>query len=199
MTDPFPPLVLVHGLWDTPSVFDRLQGALAGRRAPLLTPHLPHGLGAAPILGLAERLEAAITAAFGPSQAIDLLGFSMGGVIARTWIQLMGGAGRTRRFISVGSPQRGTVMAQACPPWLMAGIADLKRDSPLIRQLNADPSALGGIDCRSYYCVTDHMVVPGSSALLPVGKAFPLPTWNHRNLVRAEPAVAILTAALLQP
>lgn len=199
MTEPFPPLVLVHGLWDTPSVFGQLQGALAGRRDPLLIPHLEHRLGASPILDLAEGLEAAITDAFGPSQAIDLLGFSMGGVIARTWIQLLGGAERTRRFISVGSPHRGTVVAQACPPWLMAGIADLKCGSPLMRQLNADPSALAGIDCRSYYCVTDHMVVPGSSALLPVGKAFPLPTWNHRNLVRAQPAVAILTAALLEP
>ncbi|MFS6827731.1 hypothetical protein [Cyanobium sp. ATX-6F1] len=120
-------------------------------------------------------------------------------MIARSWIQLLGGASRTRRFISVGSPQQGTLTAQLCPTWLMAGIADLKLGSPLMRRLGDDPSALAGIDCRSYYCVTDHMVVPGRSARLPVGKAYPLPIWNHRNLVRGESAVMILTRALLEP
>jgi triacylglycerol lipase len=194
-----PPLVLVHGLWDTPQLFRRLVESLDGRRDPLLMPHLAHRLGATPILELAETLGLAIEGAFGAEQPVDLLGFSMGGVIARSWIQLRGGASRTRRFISVGSPQQGTLTAQICPPWLMAGIADLKVGSPLMRRLGEDPSALAGIDCRSYYCFTDHMVVPWRSAVLPVGKTYPLPIWNHRNLVRGESAVMILTRALLEP
>lgn len=46
-----PPLVLVHGLWDTPRVFARLERALL-ERCPQLdcyAPHLPHRLGAVPI------------------------------------------------------------------------------------------------------------------------------------------------------
>ncbi|MGB7564263.1 MAG: alpha/beta fold hydrolase, partial [Prochlorococcaceae cyanobacterium] len=104
-----PPLVLVHGLWDTPQLFRRLVDSLDGRRDPLLMPHLAHRLGATPILELAEILGQAIEGAFGAEQPVDLLGFSMGGVIARSWIQLRGGASRTRRFISVGSPQQGTL------------------------------------------------------------------------------------------
>ena len=101
-----PPLVLVHGLWDTPRLFDRLKIQLDGRRSPLLIPYLPNRLGATPILELAHRLGSQIEATFGPHTQIDLLGFSMGGVIGRTWIQLQGGRSRTRRFISVGSPSR---------------------------------------------------------------------------------------------
>jgi triacylglycerol esterase/lipase EstA (alpha/beta hydrolase family) len=40
----------------------------------------------------AERLGSHIEAAFGLETPVDLLGFSMGGVIARTWVQLLGGA-----------------------------------------------------------------------------------------------------------
>ena len=40
------PLVLVHGLWDTPRLFRRLIQAIDRPQQPLMAPHLPHGLGA---------------------------------------------------------------------------------------------------------------------------------------------------------
>ena len=40
------PLVLVHGLWDTPRLFCRLIQAIDRPQRPLMAPHLPHGLGA---------------------------------------------------------------------------------------------------------------------------------------------------------
>jgi len=123
-------LVLVHGLFDTPRVFDRLERRLAGRRQPLLMPALPLRFGIATIETSAQRLARQIETAFGSREPIDILGFSMGGVIARTWIQLMGGHARTRRFLSLGSPQQGTLVAQPWPRILLAGIADLKLGSP---------------------------------------------------------------------
>ena len=92
---------------------------------PLLLPALPLHFGIAPIRTSAQRLAGHIEAAFGCSEPIDILGFSMGGVIARTWIQLMGGHARTRRFLSLGSPQQGTLTAQPWPacPWLASLIS----------------------------------------------------------------------------
>ena len=43
------PLVLVHGLWDTPRLFRRLIQALDQPERPLLAPHLPHGLPCLPV------------------------------------------------------------------------------------------------------------------------------------------------------
>ena len=51
------PLVLVHGLWDTPQLFRRLEARLEGRRPDLWIPHLPHGLGFPPLEVLAQRLD----------------------------------------------------------------------------------------------------------------------------------------------
>jgi len=192
-----PPLVLVHGLWDTPRLFRRLQEALAGERDPLLVPYLHHRLGATRMLPLAERLEAAIEATFGPSQTIDVLGFSMGGVVGRSWIQLLGGHRRTRRFFSVASPQQGTPLAQVCPPWLLGGIAELKPGSPLLRQLNDSAEILKTVDCHSIYTPTDQIVVPGWRGVLPVGTRQALPAMTHQAILRDPRALAALREALL--
>ena len=95
-----PPLVLVHGLWDTPALFNSLGRAIGDRR-DLFVPHLPHGLGVVPLEALAAELGRGIEARFGTEEPLDVMGFSMGGVISRTWIQLLGGARRVRRFTSV--------------------------------------------------------------------------------------------------
>ena len=192
-----PPLVLVHGLWDTPRLFLQLQRTLAGERDPLLVPHLHHRLGATRMLPLAERLAAAIEAAFGPTQTIDLLGFSMGGVVGRAWIQLLGGHRRTRRFFSVASPQQGTPLAQPCPAWLLGGIAELKVGSPLLRQLNGSLEALQAVDCHSFYTSTDQVVVPGWLGVLPVGPHHALPAMTHQAVLKDPRALAGLREALL--
>ncbi|MDA0716910.1 MAG: alpha/beta hydrolase [Cyanobacteria bacterium] len=194
-----PPLVLVHGLWDTPRLFNRLKIQLDNQRYPLLIPYLSSGLGATPILELAQRLGSQIEATFGAHTQIDLLGFSMGGVVARSWIQLQGGQSRTRRFISVGSPQQGTLTAQPWPSWLLAGIADMKWGSPLLRQLNTNLDGLDGVDCCSFYCATDLMVLPGWHAVLPLGPRQQLPVRTHQQLLQHPSALEPLVAELLRP
>ena len=193
------PLVLVHGLWDSPRLFRRLEQALAGRRAPLLLPHLPHGLGVRPLEDMAAQLDLIITSSFGPDQPLDLLGFSMGGLIGRIWIQLLGGQRRTRRFFSVGSPQQGTLAAQPWPRWLLATVADMKLGSPLLRQLNGDLSTLQGIDCYSYYCRIDPLVVPSWRGVLPVGSVRALPVLSHQHLISKPQALGPIVADLLAP
>jgi triacylglycerol lipase len=195
----FPPLVLVHGLWDKPRVFNRLERSLRVKRSPLLIPYLPHRLGATRMLPLAERLGAAIDAAFGPDEPLDLLGFSMGGVIGRTWIQLLGGHRRTRRFLSVGSPQQGTITAQPCPRWLLGGIAELKPGSPLLNQLNSDLRTLETVDCQSYYSPTDQVVVPPWTGVLPVGPTHRLPPTLHQYILSDPRSLAVLENDLLSP
>lgn len=194
-----PPLVLVHGLWDTPRLFRQLKQELGERRAPLLIPMLPLRLGITAVEELAELLGSHIEAAFGADQPVDLLGFSMGGVIARTWIQLLSGHRRTRRFISVGSPQQGTLTAMPWPRWPLAGIADLKWGSALLERLNRDLEPLQQVDCCSFYCNPDLMVLPGWRAVLPIGPRRILPVWTHHQLMRHPAALAPMVEELLRP
>lgn len=196
-----PPLVLIHGLWDTPRLFARLEQRLRSRcpELELYAPHLPHRLGTVPIRALADQLAGLINARFGGSTPIDLFGFSMGGVVGRTWLQLHGGHRRTRRFVCLGSPQQGTLMAQWVPSVPLAGIADMKIGSPLLRQLHRDRSLLERIDCYSAYTSTDITVFPGWRAVLPVGPRLALPVWTHRQLIVHPRALEPVAELLLAP
>ncbi len=187
------PLVLVHGLWDSPRLFDRLINNIDSSRFTIMAPSLPHKLGRTSIYTLAETLDQLILDRWEPETAIDLLGFSMGGLIVRTWLQKMGGASRTRRFISVGSPHQGTFLAQLAPRYWFAGLADMRRGSELIEDLNKDISPLKKIDCHSFFCRWDLMVIPGWQAVLPVGLKYSVEVVTHKGLISHPRALGILS------
>ena len=191
------PLILVHGLLDPPRLFSRLERRLEGQHRPVLSPHLPHRFGATPLRKLAQQLDGLIQDRWGLETPIDLLGFSMGGVIARIWLQELGGAKRTHRFISVGSPQQGTLTAQCIPAWLFAGLADMKRGSPLLRALNDNYDNLKVVECISFFCRWDLMVCPGWQAVLPIGTSTAVPVLTHQQLMSHPKSLDLLIESLL--
>ena len=187
--------MLVHGLWDTPRLFRRLIQKLEQQNRPVLAPHLPHRWGAVPLQELAGLLDREIQSCWGQDE-IDILGFSMGGVISRLWLQDWRGASRCHRFISVGSPQRGTITAQWVPHWAFAGIADMKRGSALLDRLNGDVACLQRVECKSLFCRWDLTVVPGWQAVLPLGTVEEVPVITHRQLMRHPRALAQVVQAI---
>ncbi|MEB3362425.1 MAG: alpha/beta fold hydrolase [Synechococcaceae cyanobacterium] len=196
-----PPLVLIHGLWDSPQLFHRLEAALR-TQAPqleLYAPHLPHRLGAIPIRTLAAQLDALVEARFGPDRLLDVFGFSMGGIVGRTWLQEQGGHRRTRRFVCLGSPQQGTLAAQLVPRALLAGIADMKIGSALLRQLRREAHRLQALECHSLYTATDLTVCPGWRAVLPLGSRQALPVRTHRQLILHPRSLEKVVEVLLAP
>ena len=190
------PLVLVHGLWDRPRVFHRLIQAMDQPQRDLLVPHLPHGLGGVPLRQLAHRLDREILNRFGSETTLDLLGFSMGGIISRIWLQDLGGAARTRRFFSVGSPHQGTITAQPIPRSLLAGAADMKIGSQLLHHLQLRSDQLSIVQCHSFFCRWDLMVCPGWRAVLPQGSIQDIPVLTHQQLMTHPLALNILCQAL---
>jgi hypothetical protein len=83
----------------------------------------------------------------------------------------------------------------------LASVGDMKVGSPLMRRLNADPRALAGLDCCSLYCLADLMVVPGWTAVLPVGRREVLRplSLQHHELMAHPASVAQVAGELLRP
>jgi len=103
---------LIHGLWNNSSIFSSISSKLDDIGIEYFAPTLKHSYGMTSIIDLTNTLNELILKKFGLRKKVDILGFSMGGIIGRYWIQKFNGNKRTRRFLSIGSPHKGTLIAQ---------------------------------------------------------------------------------------
>ncbi|CAM5528138.1 Alpha/beta fold hydrolase OS=Streptomyces microflavus OX=1919 GN=G3I39_22930 PE=4 SV=1 [Streptomyces microflavus] len=156
------PVVLLHGFIDNRSVFVLLRRALArhGRRhlASLNYSPLTRDLRtAAELLG---RHVEEICARTGQRE-VDIVGHSLGGLIARYYVQRLGGDRRVRTLVTLGTPHGGTAVAPG------AGI------HPIVRQMRGGSALIEELrlpapGCRtrfvSFWSELDQVMVPVGTA-----------------------------------
>ncbi|XVS63850.1 esterase/lipase family protein [Actinosynnema sp. CA-299493] len=160
------PIVLVHGIGDNRSAFAVLSGALRRRgfgvvRAvnySVLTALTGDVRRSAELLG--EHVER-ICEETGSDQ-VHVVGHSLGGLIARYYVQRLNGDARVRTLVTLGTPHRGTVAAYLLPTALTR---QLRPGSDLLSELAA-PSP----PCRTRFVVVwsemDQVIVPQRNARL---------------------------------
>ncbi len=187
----------MHGLWDSPRIFKKLISQLEDDEIPIYTPFLPHDFGRTSIRRLAEDLNEYVLNEIGSHQTIDLLGFSMGGIISRLWLQEWNGFSRTNHFISIGSPHNGTLTAQLVPSFLFPGVSEMKKGSQLLFELNKGTSKLKKVKCTSFFCFWDLMSFPGWQSVLPIGDYFRIPVLTHKDLISHPIALDMLGNKIL--
>ena len=186
------PIFLIHGLWNNPKLFEKLIKKIKEDDYQVYRPHLPHKYGNTSLRRLARDLDYKIEELVGPEMEIDIVGFSMGGLISRFWLQNYNGFLRTKRFISIGTPHFGTYTAQLIPTFFMPGIAEMKRGSKFLSQLNNDLTSLEKVACTSFYTKWDLMSFPGWQAKLPIGYSSHLPVLTHKELITNSSSLDIL-------
>lgn len=112
----------------------------------------------------------ALAAAVGDRPSVDLVGYSDGGVVARTWVRDHGGARRARRVVTLSSPHHGTNLAglatnlgpDSCP----TACQQIEPDSGFLNRLNAGDETPAGPQWVSIWTTNDQVVVPPTSARL---------------------------------
>jgi len=183
------PIILIHGLWNTSSIFSSITPKLDNIGIEYFAPTLEHSYGMTSILDLTNKLNELILEKYGLKKEIDILGFSMGGIISRYWLQKFNGYKRTRRFISIGSPHKGTLIAQLVPQYPFKGISEMKINSKFLRELAKNDFFLKDIECINFFTYWDLMVFPGWWTNLNLGKKISVKVYKHRNLVRNKNVV----------
>ena len=183
------PIILIHGLWNTSSIFSSIISKLDEIGIEYFAPTLNHSYGMTSIIDLTKFLNDLIIERYGLEKEIDILGFSMGGIIGRNWIKKFNGYKRTRRFISIGSPHKGTLLSQLVPKYPFRGISEMKINSSLLRELSKYDYLLNNIECISFFTYWDLMVFPGWRANLNAGEKISLKILKHRNLVKNQLAI----------
>jgi len=191
------PIFLIHGLWNNPKLFEKLIKKIKEDDYELYRPHLPHKYGKTSLRCLARDLDSKIMEFVGPEIEIDIVGFSMGGLISRFWLQNYNGFLRTKRFFSIGTPHFGTYTAQMMPSSLMQGIAEMKRGSSLLSQLNNNLTTLEKVECTSFFTKWDLMSFPGWQAKLSIGNSYHLPVMTHKQLITNSNSLDILAKKII--
>jgi triacylglycerol lipase len=157
-------VVMVHGFADTGRLFRSLGRTLSAEghvcHAPTLSPRDAR-LG---IPDLSGKLEAFIRANVPSRESFALVGFSMGALVARHYLQLRNGSQTTRVFFSIAGPHKGTVSAYLYPG---EGTRQMRPGSVFLRELDAASAALDGLPLFTYRTPFDLMVNPASTTRLP--------------------------------
>ncbi len=188
---------MIHGLWNTGEIFKSVSKKLDVYGIEYFSPTLSHDFGKISIKDLTDTFNQIILEKYGLETEVDILGFSMGGLIGRYWINKYGGYRRTKRFISIGSPHKGTLTAQLIPSYPFRGISEMKINSFFLKDIAKDDNFLQKVECISLLTIWDLMVFPGWKAHLPYGDIISLNIFKHRNLVKSPVAVDMIVKTIV--
>jgi len=192
------PIILIHGLWNNSSIFSSISSKLDDIGIEYFAPTLKHSYGMTSIIDLTSILNELILEKYGLEKELDILGFSMGGIIGRYWLQKFNGYKRTRRFISIGSPHKGTFIAQLVPKFPFRGISEMKIKSNFLRELAKNDFLLDDIECINFFTYWDFMVFPCWWTNLNLGKKISVKVYKHRNLVRNNSVVEKIIGEIIK-
>lgn len=190
------PVLLIHGINDTAQIFRRMKTYLEVRGWPVHTLSLQPNDGTEGLDQLALQVDRYVATTFRRSQPIDLLGFSMGGVVCRYYLQRLGGLARVERFITLSAPHQGSLMAYL--RW-NTGCEQMRPNSAFLRDLNSQLEQLNQVQFTSIWTPLDLMILPATSSSLPIGTEIKIPVLAHAWMVSDPMVLLAVTTALSRP
>ncbi len=161
------PILLVHGLIDNRSIFTRLRRSLRRRGfGRVATVNLP--LFTADVPTAARKLATVVETMCEQTgyPRIHIVGHSLGGLVARYYVQKLDGDARVHTLVTLGTPHEGTRLARLLPPMVpYTLLRQLFPDSDVIREL-AEPAP----NCRTRFVAfsgdLDTIIRPTEAALV---------------------------------
>ena len=171
------PVLLVHGLKDNARKMEPMARYLRYQGWDARTITVSPSWGQKGLEELAGQVAKYIDAHYPKDQKIDLVGFSMGGLVSRYYLQRLGGLDRVQRFVSISAPNRGSILAWLIPN---AGCRQMRPGSAFLRDLDSDADSLKKIEFTSFWTPFDLTIIPAHSSVMPQAR-------NHRTLVLMHP------------
>jgi len=197
-----PPVILVHGFLASPALMVPMRERLQRRGFRVSLVSLPP-LAIQDIERLTDALAWNIERALRRTGAehVDLVGVSLGGLLALRYSQRAAHLAQVRRIVALGSPFGGSALATLGAPligWLSAGIGQVRPGSAALTALRQagvpDGVTLTSIAMRGDLVATPTQCdFPGATLVELPGVTTPL---THQWLIMSTAAVDAIDAAL---
>jgi pimeloyl-ACP methyl ester carboxylesterase len=170
-------VVVLHGLFATAGALRPLRRRIE-RGTGALTTSFTYEPGCR-VPSLARRLEKLLSVV--PQKTpIHLVGHSLGGLVARYYVQVEPRDSRVVQTISLASPFQGTTIARFLP---RAIASDIEPGSELLGRVAASWHQAPSVPHTSIVATHDHLVRPSWSAASPHGEVVILLARGHNTLL----------------
>jgi triacylglycerol lipase len=188
-------VVLVHGIWDTAAKFDKMSAALkeAGWQSQAIS--LVPNDASVTLERSAGELRRFIDARLGPDLHFSMVAFSMGGLVARYYLQRLDGLQRLNRLVTISTPHHGTWTANFDG---LPGAVEMRPGSPFLEDLNSDIMALSAVPVTTIWSPQDIGIQPPDSSRLPLGSNVIIPNGRHAAMLTDDRVIRAVLAALTQ-
>ncbi len=185
-------LVFLHGFGGNRAAFFPIQAWLRLQGHPRQYSYNYRSSGS--VEGLALELKRQLSEQVRGGR-IDLVCHSLGGLVARVYLQALGGARRVDRLITLATPHHGTWSSVWVPTALAS---DLRPGSPFLDRLEGLPPP-EGVACTSLVAGQDLVVLPPDSARAPFGTSRTFADLGHNDILLAPSVFSAVREALAEP
>ncbi len=188
------PVVVVHGIHSSSKDMIRMAQYLRREGWEVFTPDMSPADGQVPLDHLASQLATYIDQHVA-GRRFDLVGYSMGGLITRYYIQRLGGLQSVDRFVTIAAPHHGTCLANFNR---RPGGQQMRPGSDFLRDLARDSDRLGPVQFTSFYTPLDLIIVPARSSEMPEASNVRLWAASHPSLILQKRCIRAVAKALME-
>ena len=187
--------VLVHGILEDGRRFNKMKARLESHGIRCITPKLVHHDGTGGLDFLAGYLKADIEREFGTDKKIILIGFSMGGLVSRYYLQNLGGADRCETFITISTPHHGTNFAWLFPS---KGVVQMRPRSAFLGDLENGQNRLANIPLVSYRTPMDMIILPTTSSVWDRAENVSVTVPVHPLMIQSDKIISDIERRILK-
>jgi len=164
-------IVLVHGFISTGKIFFYIKKKLEAHGHKCFAPTLKPIDAKYGIEDLAIKLKDYIKNNLEADSKFSLVGFSLGAIVCRYYLQELGGIDHVDRLITISAPHHGSYLSYIYPG---KGMKQLRPNSDFLKNLKAKQFLLKSLTLFSYRTPLDLMIVPNNSSVwnIAINKRF---------------------------
>ena len=194
LKNPIMNVVLVHGFMEVGGNYRMLHKRLHKKGIGCLIVRLTPRDGSGGLEKLAQQLKEQINKAYGTEKRFSMVGFSMGGLVSRYYLQELGGAKRCDQLITLSTPHHGTRVAKLYPS---KGARQMRPGSDFLKNLEKSEDKLGDMPIASYRTPYDLIVLPTSSSIWKRASNHSFPILLHPWMLDSDRVLKDVVGRLL--